>query len=358
MTGLMAADKPLMAAVTGRAGLIRLNRPEALHALTTNMCQAFSDALSRWEADDGVALVMIDHAPETRGFCAGGDIRAVAESARLARSGLGDAAAARRFFRTEYSLNTRLKYYSKPVIAFMDGVVMGGGVGISVHGAYRIATENTLFAMPETGIGLFPDIGGGWFLPRLKGELGMWLALTGERLKGADVKAAGIATHYVVSKDLPALKAELSESSSETIEDILARYDRPVSAPSYAEHIEAINRIFGKPTLTDIALALKLEDSDWAQHQGEVLATRSPLSLAVTHRQLRVGRQMQRFEEVMRMEYRIACRMCLSNDFVEGVRAVLEEKDMSPRWSPISIGCVPEATVAMMFAPLDVELYD
>ncbi|WP_246050358.1 enoyl-CoA hydratase/isomerase family protein [Asticcacaulis tiandongensis] len=358
MTGLMAADKPLMAAVTGRAGLIRLNRPEALHALTTNMCQVFSDALSRWEADDGVALVMIDHAPETRGFCAGGDIRAVAESARLARSGLGDAAAARRFFRTEYSLNTRLKYYSKPLIAFMDGVVMGGGVGISVHGAYRIATENTLFAMPETGIGLFPDIGGGWFLPRLKGELGMWLALTGERLKGADVKAAGIATHYVASKDLPALKAALSESSSETIEDILARYDRPVSAPSYAEHIEAINRIFGKPTLTDIALALKLEDSDWAQHQGEVLATRSPLSLAVTHRQLRVGRQMQRFEEVMRMEYRIACRMCLSNDFVEGVRAVLEEKDMSPRWSPVSIGCVPEATVAMMFAPLDVELYD
>lgn len=358
MVSLLAADKPLLAEVAGKAGLIRLNRPEVLHALTTDMCQSFSDALSRWERDDRVALVMIDHAPETRGFCAGGDIRAVAESARLARSGLGDAAAARGFFRTEYRLNTRLKYYSKPVIAFMDGVVMGGGVGISVHGAYRIATENTLFAMPETGIGLFPDVGGGWFLPRLKGELGMWLALTGERLKGADVKAAGIATHFVASADIPALKAALMEASAEEAGPILARYDRAVGAPSYAEHIEAINRIFGKPTLTDIALALKLEDSDWAQHQGEVLATRSPLSLAVAHRQLREGRQMQRFEEVMRMEYRIACRMCQSNDFVEGVRAILEEKDMSPRWSPISIGCVPEATVDMMFAPLDVELYD
>ncbi|MFT4091151.1 MAG: enoyl-CoA hydratase/isomerase family protein [Asticcacaulis sp.] len=358
MTGVLAKDRPLLTEVSGRAGVIRLNRPEALHALTTDMCQSFTAALSRWEQDDELALVMIEHAPQTRGFCAGGDIRAVAESARQARSGMGDAAAARAFFRAEYRLNTRIKYYTKPCVAFMDGIVMGGGVGISVHGAYRVATENTLFAMPETGIGLFPDVGGGWFLPRLAGELGMWLALTGERLRGADVKAAGIATHYIHSEDLPALKAELSRADAAMVGTILDRYDRPVTAPSYAEHIEAINRIFGKPTLTDIALALKLEDSDWAQHQGEVLATRSPLSMAVAHRQLREGRQMPRFEDVMRMEYRLACRMCQSHDFVEGVRAVLEEKDMSPRWSPVSIGCVSQAMVDMMFAPLDVELYD
>jgi len=357
MDSLLATDQPLLACVSGGAGRLTLNRPEALHALTTDMCQTFTDVLSRWEPDDQVKLVMIDHAPQTRGFCAGGDIRAVAESARMARSGLGDAAAARAFFRTEYRLNTRIKYYSKPYVAFMDGIVMGGGAGISVHGAYRIATENTLFAMPETGIGLFPDVGGGWFLPRLKGELGMWLALTGERLRGADVKAAGIATHFVASGDLPALKAELA-AAPEDIEAILARYDRPAGLPSYTEHTEAINRIFGKPTLTDIALDLKLEDSDWAQHQGEVLATRSPLSLTVAHRQLREGRTLTRFEDVMRMEYRLACRMCQSNDFIEGVRALLEEKDMSPRWSPVSIGCVSSSVVDQMFMPLEQELYD
>lgn len=341
----------LLAETQGTAGLIRLNRPEALHALTTEMCRDFSEALSRWENDARVRRVMLDHMPGTRGFCAGGDIRALAAGARQGRSDV-----ATEFFRTEYRLNTQIKRYPKPFVAFMDGVVMGGGAGVSVHGGYRIATENTVFAMPETGIGLFPDVGAGWFLPRLEGELGLWLALTGARLSGPEVRAAGIATHFVASEDIPAIKAALA--SAEDADALLARYDRHVPVPSYAEHMEVINRIFARPTLTDIALSLKLEDSDWAQRQGEVLARRSPMSLAVTLRHLHEGRQAQRFEEVMRVEYRLACRLSQSHDFLEGVRAVLEDKDGWPRWSPVSLGCVPDSLIEAAFAPLERELYD
>ncbi|MDC7683707.1 enoyl-CoA hydratase/isomerase family protein [Asticcacaulis sp. BYS171W] len=348
MDSVIVAERPLLVRVENGVGRLTLNRPQALNALTTDMCRDMAEALSRWADDEGVAYVVLDHAVG-RGFCAGGDIRAVAVSGR------GDGVAARAFFRTEYRLNTLIKNFPKPFVALMDGVTMGGGVGISVHGSHRIATDNTLFAMPETGIGLFPDVGGGWFLPRLDGELGTWLALTGARLKGPEVKAAGIATHYVSSTDLPDLKAELLKGGD--IDNILHRYDRPVGAPSYAEHEEAINRIFGKATLADIAIALKLEDSDWAQHQGEVMATRSPFSMSVTLRQLREGRQMETFEDVMQMEYRIASRVCQSHDFLEGVRAVLEDKDHSPQWNPHAIGCVSATSVEAVFRPLERELY-
>ncbi|ESQ79518.1 enoyl-CoA hydratase/isomerase family protein [Asticcacaulis sp. YBE204] len=367
MDSVIVAEKPLLTRVENGVGRLTLNRPEALNALTTGMCRDMAEALTRWAEDDSVAYVVIDHA-EGRGFCAGGDIRAAAVSGR------GDGMAAREFFRTEYRLNTLIKNFPKPFVAVMDGVVMGGGVGISVHGSHRIATDNTLFAMPETGIGLFPDVGGGWFLPRLgassekwepvfgskdaqnQSELGTWLALTGARLKGPEVKAAGIATHYVANADLPDLKAELLKGGD--IDNILHRYDRPVGTPTYAEHEEAIHRIFGKATLADIAIALKLEDSDWAQHQGEVMATRSPFSMSVTLRQLREGRQMDRFEDVMQMEYRIASRVCQSHDFLEGVRAVLDDKDHSPQWNPHAIGCVSAASVEAVFQPLTRELYD
>lgn len=187
----------------GVAGRITLNRPQALHALNEEMCLAMDAALKQWAGDDEVELVVVDHAEGTRGFCAGGDIRMLAES------GTGDGSAASAFFRAEYRLNTRIKNYAKPYVAFMDGVTMGGGVGISVHGSHRVATERTTFAMPETGIGLFPDVGGGWFLPRLGPPLGMWLALTGERLKGGDVCAAGVATNFVESSVLAAVKDQV-----------------------------------------------------------------------------------------------------------------------------------------------------
>lgn len=367
MDALGVEEKPVLAQVENGVGRLTLNRPQALNALTTAMCRDMAHTLSQWATDDRVRYVVLDH--NGRAFCAGGDVRAAA------RSGRGDGEAARDFFRTEYRLNTLIKRFPKPFVALIDGVTMGGGVGISVHGSHRVSNENTLFAMPETGIGLFPDVGGGWFLPRMTGETGTWLALTGERLKGADVRAAGISTHHVAASDLPALKAELlagperhpksgnrfSDSMArpnEFIDNILHRYDRPVGEPSYTEHLEAINRIFGKATLADIAIALKLEDSDWAQHQGEVLATRSPFSMSVTLRHLREGRRLETFEQVMEMEFRIASRLCQSHDFLEGVRAVLEDKDHSPHWLPQSIGCVSAHSVEALFAPLPRELYD
>ncbi|CAM3135034.1 enoyl-CoA hydratase/isomerase family protein [Asticcacaulis taihuensis] len=329
-------------------GRITLNRPQALHALNTDMCRMMSEALAEWATDDRVKLLMIDHAEGTRGFCAGGDIRMVAESGRQ------DGKAGEDFFRIEYTLNTQIKRFPKPYIACLDGVTMGGGVGISIHGSHRIATEHTLFAMPETGIGLFPDVGGSWFLPRLQGELGTWLALTGARLKGRDVLAAGIATHFVASEKLPEVKARIL--AGEAPDAVLADYAEAAKIPAYAEHLDTINHCFSRPTITDICLALKMADNDWATAQADILKTRSPLSMAVSLEQLRRGAQMSSFEDIMRMEYRIACHIIRTHDFSEGVRAVIEDKDHAPKWSPETPAGVSQNLVKAMFAPVSEEL--
>jgi enoyl-CoA hydratase len=329
-------------------GRITLNRPQALHALNTDMCRRMSEALTEWAVDDSVEMLMVDHAEGTRGFCAGGDIRMVAESGRR------DGKAGEDFFRIEYTLNTQIKRFPKPYIACLDGVTMGGGVGISIHGSHRIATENTLFAMPETGIGLFPDVGGGWFLPRLEGELGTWLALTGARLKGRDVLAAGIATHFVASEKLLEVKARIL--AGEAPDMVLADYAEAAKIPSYAEHLDIINHCFSRPTITDICLALKMADEDWATAQADILRTRSPLSMAVSLEQLRRGAQLSSFEDIMRMEYRIACHIIRTHDFSEGVRAVIEDKDHAPKWSPETPAGVSQNQVEAMFAPVSEEL--
>ena len=329
-------------------GRVTLNRPQALHALNTEMCRMMSEALTKWAGDDSVKMLMIDHVEGTRGFCAGGDIRRVAESGR------GDGKAGEDFFRIEYTLNTQIKRFPKPYVAFLDGVTMGGGVGISIHGSHRIATENTLFAMPETGIGLFPDVGGSWFLPRLEGELGIWLALTGARLKGKDVLAAGIATHFVESEKLPELKARVL--AGEALDTALADYTQPMPEPVYAEHLDIINHCFSRPTITDICLALKMADDDWATAQADILKSRSPLSMAVSLEQLRRGAKMSSFADIMRMEYRIACHIIRTHDFSEGVRAVIEDKDQAPKWSPETSAGVTETRVEAMFAPVAEEL--
>ncbi|ESQ75019.1 enoyl-CoA hydratase [Asticcacaulis sp. AC402] len=323
-------------------GRITLNRPQALHALTTEMCVAMAQALTEWENDAQVHAVLVDHAEGTRGFCAGGDIR------KIAQSGRGDGVEAREFFAVEYRLNAQIKRYPKPCIAVIDGITMGGGVGISVHGSHRIATERTIFAMPETGIGLFPDVGGGWFLPRLEGELGTWLALTGAQLRGSDVVAAGIATHFVQSEQIAALKAGILAQGV----DVIDRYAQAVPTPAYAQHNETIDRCFGHGTMSEISLALNGDGSDWARKQAEILTKRSPQSLAVSLRQLREGRKMDSFEDVMRMEYRIASRITSTRDFSEGVRAVIEDKDNAPRWQA---DVTPEM-VDSLFAPLEHEL--
>lgn len=330
----------------GVAGRITLNRPQALHALNEEMCLAMDAALKLWADDPEVELVVVDHAAGSRGFCAGGDIRMLAES------GAADGSAAQAFFRAEYRLNTRIKNYRKPYVAFMDGVTMGGGVGISVHGSHRVATERTLFAMPETGIGLFPDVGGGWFLPRLGPPLGMWLALTGERLKGGDVCAAGIATQYVESGVVDALKAQVCDGGLEMLEAM--EWDE---AGSFEKHLETIERCFWKPSVEDTMLALEGEVShavsgEWAKKQLETLKTKSPRTLKVAHRQLALGLQAQTFEDNMRMEFRIGCRQVHSHDFQEGVRAVIVDKDNAPKWDPATLAGVTDEVLDAVFAPL------
>jgi enoyl-CoA hydratase len=326
----------------GVAGRISLNRPQALHALNEEMCLVMDAALKAWADDDEIELVVVDHAKGTRGFCAGGDIRMLAES------GAADGSAAQAFFRAEYRLNTRIKNYPKPYVAIIDGVTMGGGVGVSVHGSHRVATERTTFAMPETGIGLFPDVGGGWFLPRLGPPLGMWLALSGERLKGGDVCAAGVATHFVESNVVDVVIGSVCDGGLELLDAM--DWDE---TGSFEKHREVIERCFWKDSVEEIFLALEGESSDWAKAQLANLRTKSPQTLKVAHRQLRRGLDMRSFEDNMRMEYRIASRVVSRHDFQEGVRAVIVDKDNKPQWNPPTLAGVTERMLDEIFAPLD-----
>ena len=326
----------------GAAGRITLNRPQALHALNEEMCLRMDEALKAWAGDPDVELVVVDHADGTRGFCAGGDIRMLAES------GAADGSAAAAFFRAEYRLNARIKSYPKPYVAFIDGVTMGGGVGISVHGSHRVATERTVFAMPETGIGLFPDVGGGWFLPRLGPALGMWLALTGERLKGGDVCAAGIATNFVESGVLGAVKASVCEGGL----DLLEAMDWDETA-AFEKKRDLIDRCFWKASVEEIVAALEGEPDEWAKGQLATLRTKSPQTLKVTHRQLTRGLELKSFEDNMRMEFRIGCRVVSRHDFQEGVRAVIVDKDGKPQWDPAALAGVSDRMLDEIFAPLE-----
>lgn len=338
------SEPEVICRVEGRVGRLTLNRPKALHALTTAMCSDMTDALLAWRADPAVELVMIDHSGE-RGFCAGGDIRMLAES------GAGDGFLARQFFFVEYRLNHLLFEYPKPVVAFMDGVTMGGGVGLSMPARYRVATERTTFAMPETGIGLFPDVGGGWFLPRMPGHAGLWLALTGARIKAADCELLGIATDFVASDRIEALKAAILADPA-AIETLLVEYEGDAGRPPFAQHQDQVDRLFGKASVEEIVAALEAEGSEWAKAQLEVLAAKSPQTLKVAFRQLQLGGQARTFAENMRMEYRIGARVVQMADFIEGVRAVIVDKDNQPRWNPPTLSGVSEQMLDTIFAPL------
>ena len=331
--------------VESGVGRITLNRPKVIHALNRPMCVAMIAALQAWREDDAVTSVLIDHAGE-RGFCAGGDIRMIAES------GAGDASDAKAFFKTEYQLNHLMFEYPKPITAIVDGIVMGGGVGITEPAPVRIATERTTYAMPETGIGLFPDVGGGWFLPRLPGQTGVWLALTGARLKAADTVALGIHTHYVDSGAVAALKDELLANPSDP-KAVADRVGGEAGDAPLAAHREAIDRLFAFDAVEDIFAALEGEGSDWSLKQLEVLKTKSPQSLKVSLRQIREGAKMASFADNMAMEYALGGRVVQTHDFQEGVRAVIIDKDNAPKWSPSRIEDVDFAILDRLFAPLE-----
>jgi enoyl-CoA hydratase len=325
-------------------GRLTLNRPKALHALTLGMCQAMTKALLEWRTDDSIEAVLLDHAGE-RGFCAGGDIKVLADS------GASDGSAAREFFFVEYRLNHLLAVYPKPIVVVMDGVVMGGGVGVAIPAKFRIATERTTFAMPETDIGLFPDVGGGWFLPRLKANTGLWLALTSARIKAADCFALEIATHVVESAKVDALKAAVIARPGH-IAEALAPFETDPGPAPIAARLADIERLFAVPSIEALYAGLQADGSEWAAAQLAVLNTKSPQAMKVTLRQLEIGGALTDLADNMVMEYRVGARVVRAADFIEGVRAVIVEKDRNPRWSPPTLEGVTEALLDGIFAPL------
>ena len=332
-------------AIEGKIGRITLTRPKAIHALTLDMCEAMSAALLAWRDDDAVAAVLIEHQAGTRGFCAGGDV------ALLRNSAIEDGGQrGREFFHAEYRLNHLLFTYPKPTVAFMDGVTMGGGVGISQPCAFRVATENTKFAMPEGAIGLFPDVGAGWYLPRLPGQVGKFLALTGARLDGAECLAVALATHYLEAASLDAAKARIVAG-----EDIAAVLDDAAGAAPEARiagNLPRIDRLFAGETLEAIEADLASDDSEWAAKELKAVTTKCPATAKVALRQFAENGNCATFADNMAMEYRVAARMIMRPDFAEGVRAVLIDKDNAPQWSPATAEGVTSDMVDAVFAPM------
>ena len=328
----------------GAAGHISLNRPKALHALTQAMCEAISRALLEWRDDPSIGAVILDHA-EGRGFCAGGDVAMVRRSALE-----DDGAAGRAFFHAEYRMNHLLFTYPKPVVAFMDGVTMGGGVGLALPARYRVATENTLFAMPEGAIGLFPDVGAGRYLPRLPGRIGLFLALTGARLDGAECLWAGLATHYV-PEALAEAKARIVEEPRET-EAILTDLSVKPPLARLAGNAEKIERLFASDRLEEIIHALAEDGSEWAGKELKAVAAKCPTTAKVALRQFAENAGKRDFAEEMALEYRLAARMIARPDFAEGVRAVLVDKDNMPSWNPAAPAGVTDEMLDAIFAPL------
>ena len=328
----------------GSAGFLSLNRPKAIHALTQAMDHAMTQALLEWRDDPEVKAVIIDHA-EGRGFCAGGDI------AFLRNSALNDGGVSgRKFFYEEYQLNHLLMTYPKPVVAFMDGIAMGGGVGISQPAKFRVATENTRFAMPETGIGLFPDVGGGWHLSRLNGRMGQFLALTGARLDGAECLWTGLATHYLPHEALAEAKQRIAHGHEPG--QVLAALSVTPPEARIASNAAKIARHFASDRYEDILASLEADDSEWAAKELATLRTKSPQTCKVALRQLRDSLECSDFAANMVMEYRIASRVLTRPDFAEGVRAVIVDKTNDPKWDPATPEGVTDELIDSIFAPL------
>lgn len=326
----------------GATGLITLNRPKALNALTHGMVVAMHAQLKDWAGDAAVRTVIVRGAGE-RAFCAGGDIRTLYDS------GKAGTPYALEFYRDEYLLNAYIKHYPKPYVALLHGFVMGGGVGVSVHGSHRIAGPTTVFAMPETGIGLFPDVGGSFFLPRLPGETGMYLGLTGARIKCDDILYCGIAT-------------AASEASADTIVEALAHGESPdgvgASAKSDAPLAALRTRIdqcFAGNSVEEVLSTLDYDESDWARETAKAIRSKSPTATRIAFRQIREGKYLD-FDACMRMEFRMVNRVIAGHDFYEGVRATIIDKDGAPKWRPEALAEVTEADVDAYFAPLEVEL--
>jgi enoyl-CoA hydratase/carnithine racemase len=349
----MTTDAEILFERRGAAGIITLNRPKALNAVTHGMVRALATQLGEWARDLAVTRVVVRAAGE-RAFSAGGDIRALTDLGKANRHG-----EALQFWRDEYLLNTLIKRYPKPYVALIDGIVMGGGVGISIHGSHRVAGDRFQFAMPEVGIGFFPDVGATWFLPRLPGALGTHCALTGERMKNADAFAAGIVTHYVSSSRFPELVDALAGTAP--VDTVLGGFAEKLGVGPLSVYRPAIDRLFAADRIEDIMAALEGEaisgspDAGFAGATVSAMRGRSPTSLRIALRQMRGGREWS-FTDCMKTEFRIVSRIIYGHDFYEGVRAVIIDKDNTPRWKPDRLAQVTDEQIERYFAPLEKEL--
>ena len=327
-------EEEVLARVQNGVGTITLNRPKALNALSLNMIQDLWKILSFWMNDPNVRVVVLEGSGE-KAFCAGGDIRAVYDAGKAKKFEICDA-----FFREEYTLNCLIRNYPKPYISMIHGIAMGGGLGVSVNGKYRILSESVMIAMPETGIGFFPDVGGTTFLSEAPGQVGLYLALTGARLNSADALYAGLGTHFIPKERWTNFKKELQ---TQDVKDLLDLYSEPLSGSQLEKDQAEIDEHFSKDSVEEIVKSLESSTTPFAEKAFEILKTKSPLSVKIAFHQMRGRDPKASFEELMKREFRISQHLMHSHDFYEGVRAVLVDKDQSPKWNPMSFdGITPE----------------
>ncbi|RWG53686.1 MAG: enoyl-CoA hydratase/isomerase family protein [Mesorhizobium sp.] len=326
----------------GKAGVVTLTRPQALNAVTHRMVKALGKALDAWEGDAGVAVVVVK--AEGRAFSAGGDILHIYSAGRAGKPPVD-------FFADEYRLNARIARFRKPYVALIDGIVMGGGVGISFHGSHRVLTENAQFAMPEVGIGFFPDVGASHLLPDLGGSFGMYLGLTGNRIRYGDALWSGLATHTIKAEDQAGLLDELATSGDANAE--LRDFFTPARRETERQDLESIARHFSQPSLAAIVASLERASATdaFAAKTLATIRTRSPTSLNVAWREISAGSTLS-MDECMKMEFRILNRMLAGHDFYEGIRAAIIDKGSKPEWRPASLDAVSAADVDAYFAPL------
>jgi len=342
-----------MAGKDGNLGIITLNRPEALNALNHTMIRAMHAKLQSWANAVDIKAVVI-RAVEGRAFCAGGDLRLTYERATAHDPDMAN------FFREEYQLNRFIFHYPKPYIALLDGITMGGGVGISIHGSHRVATDRLLFAMPETGIGFFPDVGGTYFLPRLSGKIGYYLGLTGARLNADESVAIGLMQQKIPQHKLPELvntlaRESLGEDARATVTQILNEFATAIQPSNLLAQETALNACFSAHTMEEILIALQNSDNEMCKEAVTTLAKKSPASLKITLKALQDGEGLN-FDACMRQEYRLVCHFLLGHDFIEGIRALIIDKDQKPQWRPDSLQEVSDTEVEKYFAPLTEEL--
>ncbi|XP_035221255.1 3-hydroxyisobutyryl-CoA hydrolase, mitochondrial-like [Stegodyphus dumicola] len=349
----MSTNSEVILETAGNKGVITLNRPKALNSLNLSMIRTIYPQLKAWDSDPEIKMVIVKGSGD-RAFCAGGDVRALVEAHKA-----GNTSLAEDFFREEYQLNNLIGTLQIPYVAIIDGITMGGGIGISVHGAYRVCTERTVCAMPEAAIGFFPDVGGSYFLPRLPGKIGLFLALTGYRLQGRDVFKAGIATHFVDTTSLKDLERDLLRLENPSLSDIdriLLKFQQQCEIDYKKEFalkpvMGKMNTVFEAESVESVMEALKKEGSEWSRKQHETMRKLSPTSLKVAFQQLKRGANLT-LQDCLKMEYRLCQRFMQNNDFHEGVRAVLIDKDNSPKWNPATLEDVTEKQVNSYFEPL------